>query len=56
MLLTSTGDNTEQVKRLYRQSPIASIYPKAERIIGKDEESGALVTYHDAANRRAIEN
>jgi len=55
MLLTRTGDNTEQVKRLYRQSPFAAIYPKAEAIIGHDKETGEPVTYLESSIRRAIE-
>src|SRR5579864_4921248 len=55
MLLTRTGDNTEQVKRLYRHSPFAALYPKAEAVIGHDKETGELVTYLESSIRRAIE-
>jgi len=55
MLLSRTGDNKEQVKRLYWQSPFAATYPKAARIIGHDKETGAPVTYLESSIRRAIE-
>ncbi len=55
MLLSRTGDNNEQVERLYWQSPFAATYPKAAQNIGHDKETGRPVTYLEAAIRRAIE-
>lgn len=55
MLLTRTNDNTEQVKRLYKQSPFARYYPKAEQFIGHDKQTGLPVTYLESSIRKALE-
>jgi len=49
MLLTRTGDNTEQVKRLYWQSPFSATYPKAAEKVGTDAATGEDITYLDLA-------
>lgn len=55
MLLTRTNDNQEQVTRLYRRSPFAANYSKADWFIGHDPDTGRPVTYLESSIRKAIE-
>ena len=53
MLLTKTGDNEEQTKRLYKQSDLYD-EKRCSRISGHDPHTGRPLTYIDVTIRNAL--